>query len=165
MSAIWAAFGQISIPTNVDKILQINQQAEGETITARTFPAASFSPEVIYATPFLFSQPLSTFSIYPPFFNQRLKNISAFKWIFDDPQLSAQREQNSVCQEQENMFSDIKKPPVRNSKEADAVVALRPHFPSGIPPCSAAGWRGVSPLKCYIYTTLFWLKNQFNMHV
>ena len=29
------------------------------------------------------------------------------------------------------MFSDIKKPPVRNSKEADAVVALRPHFPMG----------------------------------
>jgi len=29
------------------------------------------------------------------------------------------------------MFSDIKKPPVRNSKEADAVVAFRPHFPMG----------------------------------
>ena len=29
------------------------------------------------------------------------------------------------------MFSDIKKPPVRNSKEADAAVAFRPHFPMG----------------------------------
>ena len=29
------------------------------------------------------------------------------------------------------MFSDLKKPPVRNSKEADAVVAVRPHFPMG----------------------------------
>ena len=36
-----------------------------------------------------------------------------------------------MSQEKENMLSDIKKPPVRNSKEADAVVALRPHFPMG----------------------------------
>ena len=50
------------------------------------------------------------------------------------------------------MFSDIKKPPVRNSKEADAVVAFRPHFPMGyhLAQLQVGGTSVLSNVKCMV---------------
>ena len=58
------------------------------------------------------------------------------------------------------MFSDIKKPPVSLLKGGRRFVALRPHFPCGIPPYKAAGWRGVSPLKCWVNGSVIKSKSQ-----
>ena len=59
------------------------------------------------------------------------------------------------------MFSDIKKPPVRNSKEADAVVALRPHFPMGYH-LAQQQVGGTSVLSNVVYSVRYFGEN-FNL--